>query len=1034
MASAVAGRHVPGGGLPFPGATGLPRPRLLRMLDGVHGALVVAPQGSGKTTLLAQVAERAGRDVVWARCERPAPGSDGRPTVVVRPSGRLRHAGSSAGTIIDLLPADRDPPRPLHVVVDDVHHAIGTPLEDEVAALLARASPRGTVLLGSRHPLPLNLGRAETTPPVTVTGSALRFRSWEVARLYQDVYGIPLEHEDAAALTWHTDGWAVALDLFQRTVADDLPGELRRTIRRLAHRQRFAWDYLAKQVLGPMPVDLQRFLHSTAVLELLTADRCDRLLGRTDSTEQLHRLVRATSLAHRVDDDGVAVHRVLRRHLLTAVSDEMSVQQSRDMHARAAEVLESEGAVPEALRARARARDVEAVRRLLPRSRATVLDRGERDWGPAFPPDLVAADGTVLLAHLQDLLTDGRITEARRVLASAAGRDDVDAAEHAAARLAIEALYGQSPSVPSSVPLSAGPDARSGSEWFHVVVAASMRSPGAVLPESRGLNRGRELAEGLARLLQGDQLRSRDLLREAASDDDADTTMMLLAQLLTTTLTADAPTHEVGASLDRIHSEAERRGSVWLARITHGVVAAFDDEACPHDVARVVAACERDGDLWSALIVAGARVIAESRYGRATPEEWEDLAQRCRARGAGTLEAWARAHLALAAVEVGLPDAMELAEQAESVARSADVPGALALAYVALAGCKPAEREELLTLASSTARTVGMTSVVTSSPVPALVPPPVPAPVPAQGSTAAVVPVPGTGPGPGPAVEGENLDGEVTRPAVAVLDRVVDVQCFGVYRIAVDGRAVDLSRLRPRARRTLRFLSMHAGRPVHRERLAEALWGELDLRAALHNLHVNVSAVRRALDPRAAPRGEGLVRRDGESYMLPLPPGSDCDVARFEQRLARAQRIERDEPEVAAGAWQVALDAYGGDLLPEEGTAEWVLPLRDRYALQAAGAAESLATASLHHGDVDRAVVAARRSIELNRWADTPWRILLRALTEMGDHTAAVHARREYDTVLRELGVPGAVTGAPGTRPPPPRQTSPESPGTSRRS
>jgi DNA-binding SARP family transcriptional activator len=263
---------------------------------------------------------------------------------------------------------------------------------------------------------------------------------------------------------------------------------------------------------------------------------------------------------------------------------------------------------------------------------------------------------------------------------------------------------------------------------------------------------------------------------------------------------------------------------------------------------------------------------------------------------------------------------------------------------------------------------------------------------------------------------------------------VVLVRCFGSYDIQVDGNRVDLSGLRPRARRTLRYLSMRAGRPVHREQLARALWGELDLGSAMHNLHVNISAVRRALEPRGPRRGEGLIRRDGETYMLPLPPGSDCDVARFEQRLSRARRLEHESPSSAVSGWQAAVDAYGGELLPEEGAADWVRPERERYALLAAGAAVSLAGACLRAGEPDRAVSAARYSIELDRWADAPWRLLVEALTALGDHAAALHARREYDAVLRELGVNRPVSHDPGTRPRPSPPTSRASPGTSRRS
>ena len=113
----------------------------------------------------------------------------------------------------------------------------------------------------------------------------------------------------------------------------------------------------------------------------------------------------------------------------------------------------------------------------------------------------------------------------------------------------------------------------------------------------------------------------------------------------------------------------------------------------------------------------------------------------------------------------------------------------------------------------------------------------------------------------------------------------LDVRCLGEFRVAVDGSTVDLSGVRPRARSALRMLALHAGRPVHREQLAEALWSELDPRAAMHNLHVSISAVRRALEPQVPTRSSRLVVRDGEAYTLVLRPGSRCDVDELERAV-----------------------------------------------------------------------------------------------------------------------------------------------------
>jgi len=57
-------------------------------------------------------------------------------------------------------------------------------------------------------------------------------------------------------------------------------------------------------------------------------------------------------------------------------------------------------------------------------------------------------------------------------------------------------------------------------------------------------------------------------------------------------------------------------------------------------------------------------------------------------------------------------------------------------------------------------------------------------------------------------------------------------------------------------------------------------------------------------------------------------------------------------------------------------------------------------------GDLDAAVVAARRGIEIDRFADASWRMLVRACDRLGDSAAAARARRDYAEMLHDLGVP----------------------------
>lgn len=103
-----------------------------------------------------------------------------------------------------------------------------------------------------------------------------------------------------------------------------------------------------------------------------------------------------------------------------------------------------------------------------------------------------------------------------------------------------------------------------------------------------------------------------------------------------------------------------------------------------------------------------------------------------------------------------------------------------------------------------------------------------------------------------------------------------------------------------------------------------------------------------------------------------------------------------------------AVDAYRGELLPEDGPAEWVIADREQWRLRVAGACTRLAALHSEKGDLRAAAEAARRGLEVDPFCDPLWRALIDALAATGD-TAAEAPRP-----------PGVRRGAPraGRRPP----------------
>ncbi|OLT14837.1 hypothetical protein BJF78_17550 [Pseudonocardia sp. CNS-139] len=156
-----------------------------------------------------------------------------------------------------------------------------------------------------------------------------------------------------------------------------------------------------------------------------------------------------------------------------------------------------------------------------------------------------------------------------------------------------------------------------------------------------------------------------------------------------------------------------------------------------------------------------------------------------------------------------------------------------------------------------------------------------------------------------------------------------------------------------------------------------------------------------------------MVHRRGDAYQLALPPGSDADVAEFRAAVRDAATARRAGDATAERrALAAAVDRYTGDLLPDDGPAEWVVDVRERLQIDAALAAGRLAELTYTGGDLTACVAAARRSVQIDRYCDSSWRLLITAYDRTGDRAAASRARREYRRVLADLGLaPSGGTG-----------------------
>ncbi|MGW7542606.1 AAA family ATPase [Streptomyces sp. NPDC054770] len=244
----------------------------------------------------------------------------------------------------------------------------------------------------------------------------------------------------------------------------------------------------------------------------------------------------------------------------------------------------------------------------------------------------------------------------------------------------------------------------------------------------------------------------------------------------------------------------------------------------------------------------------------------------------------------------------------------------------------------------------------------------------------------------------------------------LEIRCLGGFSVRRAGIELDLAQLRPKARKLLRLLALHVGTAVHRDQLLDELWPGLPPEQGVRNLQVTVSRLRAFLEPGADRGASRLVLRRAEAYQLVLDDGAVWDIGEFERARGvwRRARLSTDADEQAK-LLRTCLRWYQGDLLPEDGAAEWVVVERARLRNQAAELSQVLGELELELKHFDSAVRAARRSLALDPFRDVSWRVLISAYRLAGDAAAASRVKREYAQMLHSLG---SGSDEPGRRRP----------------
>jgi ATP/maltotriose-dependent transcriptional regulator MalT/DNA-binding SARP family transcriptional activator len=1051
-----------------------------RLLDWLHAKIhhrvvyVIAEAGYGKTTLLADFSRRTRHRTLWYRLDA----DDGNWLAFLShlvAAGREQDSGfapATAGLLRELVTGGPSLDAVLEtfirelqslaesgaVVILDDYHLVEDAADVKLIMreLLARAPERVTFAIASRRTPSLPVARLRGQGEVAELGTDdLRFSETETDRLFRETYGRPLDPDVLNDLSRRTEGWAASLQLVQAAIRGRTSGEIRSFVRSLSGAEGELYDYLAEEVIGGLPNELQSFVMRASLLEVV--DPSYAVVACAGGLPTAQRLIdeaaRAGLLTRRDSRAKGQFHPLVSQFLRERLTREVGPEGVREMHrAVAREASGSDWRT--AVRHFVAADDEAAAVAVVGRHLATIASQGSYEEAAR----LVRESGDAALEPALQIvlsrvdLQRGRLDQAETRAAQALqlAEEGQSAREIALATLmtvAVDAGDGE-------VARKLARDLTAATEDTVLLAIASatlmltdVSVDGELAPfrlsleamADQQLNAGQLHYYGVTMLNIAECLRAEGRFEEAlaasaASADALEQSSAGMELAMAHGVHAWAMAHLYGLSFAAKDRELALRveSAVWRLQVTAELA---DLEGFYGDPSRAATLLEDNHE--QALPPAVARPLAATRarslmrLGRLT--EANQLLQELRNGGATTLPGFESSVLATSSLLATMaedPDAVTVAEESAKWCRRQGAGLWLGLAEVARVFAEPPDmgRSRLRGLLDSPVYLSMAAELVTrrldwfsETDLLLLVDEVRSRPTRWRAALRDAV---GSG-SPDVAVRaarildevGEQPDVSLLRsaarkyrrlPEAAALGRGLSrrlagrlvVEDLGRVRVHVGDRQVPSSAIRRKVLALLCFLLIQRDLSATRDQVLDALWPDQDPGQALNSLNQTLYFLRRVIEPAYDDDlTPGYVHHSAEVIWL------DRDLVTSRSTVCR-DRIRTLPAEPTPEDVNVLLDNYTGRFALDFEYEEWAAEYRDWLHAAFLEVIERSIKLDSKTGHYDRAVRSAQRALEVDPEAEQLELSLLRLYRLTGAHAAAAEQYAHYSAMLRTtLGV-----------------------------
>jgi LuxR family maltose regulon positive regulatory protein len=400
---------------------------------------ISAPPGSGKTFLLRSwiAGTELADSVAWV----PVQGEERDPQrfwISVADALRRTSAGSAlvqpltaapemdAWAVVERLLKDLAALEDqIWLVIDDLHEAGSADVLRQLELLVLRAPPELRFVLTTRRDLRLGLHRLRLEGELTeIRAADLRFSVDEARSLFQAA-GVKLPDSALTLLVQRTEGWAAGLRLAALSLAGHPDPE--RFAAEFSGSERTVASYLLAEVLERQSEPVRRLLLRTSVLDRISGELADQLIGGSGAERVLQDLEEAGAFVMSLDArrSWFRYHRLfadlLQLELRRAAPDEIA-----GLHRGASRWFAEYGYPVQAVRHAQAAQDWGLAARLLMEHVIGLYLDGQaqtlHELLAGFPAEAVTTDAELAALLGGDKLIGGSPEAAERYLALAADR------------------------------------------------------------------------------------------------------------------------------------------------------------------------------------------------------------------------------------------------------------------------------------------------------------------------------------------------------------------------------------------------------------------------------------------------------------------------------------------------------------------------------------------------------------------------------------------------------------------------------------